>query len=689
MTRKPDPLTTPRRLDAKGRAVIPAEIRERATHIKIETFNHTTKKGQFKAFTPPLALALLAALALLCLLCVEEGGATKTGDVYPGTGNWNIANPTTYTNESETIAGNIHILPGGSLIFDNGTLDFTAGAAIVIQDELTFKTSLLKNDHGIITIDHQHRATFLNSQLLNIGGPVNVGSYRMTVKGCTLTDCTFELRNGQKTFRFVNNSMTGTNNLVNFATNALRIHDTTANSKINIFNNTFDGQESLAGPAIEEGLNVANAAGLVLDGNTWIDWSIGLKLTGSGNLSVNNETFLESTGGVWRAGEWWESLTLINTTWFNVTGQELAVYYNNTGPRGVAVDIYNSEIYWGRTTFEDGTIINQYFSLNVTVQDADLIPLPTARVLAYETTGAQVLNITTNQQGVASWLWFRVLEDAEERNPFKIVATYQGQTLTQAVEIAGSGNFTATLPAPAVRTFRIAFFNAFTGIGENADLLRIYYQMPGNGWTRTDREATFDNITFGNVVRFQVRDYFNYIVSTVNVTATSRAYYFVDIPVPLATLHLENVFNLTTFEVFRGEQKITLYGTEIQIIADFEGLGGIPYRIHWAATTEVLKNGTTRTIKEGNYTFAALAGTGNAQIIQDLGVKMTARYSAQTPNEGSQPPPWTLAFWMKTEAGQALAALMGLGAVVLALFLRSSEIADKITDKKAERREGD
>ena len=91
-------------------------------------------------------------LALMMIWTLSEGAeATKTGDIYSGSGDWFITNETIYRNESVVVDGNIFIHHSGSLVFDNSTIDFTntvGNTLITIENTTQFiNANISENDH--------------------------------------------------------------------------------------------------------------------------------------------------------------------------------------------------------------------------------------------------------------------------------------------------------------------------------------------------------------------------------------------------------------------------------------------------------------------------------------------------------------------------------------------------------------
>lgn len=63
-----------------------------------------------------IGIAIVMICGLFSAIGISENAtATKTGDIYSGSGDWTISNPTVYTNEIFSVYGNISIAAGGSL----------------------------------------------------------------------------------------------------------------------------------------------------------------------------------------------------------------------------------------------------------------------------------------------------------------------------------------------------------------------------------------------------------------------------------------------------------------------------------------------------------------------------------------------------------------------------------------------
>jgi len=117
-----------------------------------EGFNGPQAERHNKGIGREIMFPLLLPLFLLFLLggLSNDAGATKTGDIYPGSGDWVIAQATVYRNESETVDGNINIEATGSLIFDNGSIEFAVdGMTITAIGSYTFINANITCSDGI------------------------------------------------------------------------------------------------------------------------------------------------------------------------------------------------------------------------------------------------------------------------------------------------------------------------------------------------------------------------------------------------------------------------------------------------------------------------------------------------------------------------------------------------------------
>jgi parallel beta-helix repeat protein len=73
-----------------------------------------------------ILMALFGVLTFVAIVMVTpHATAWQTGDVYSGSGNWNINNPTVLAQQTVTVTGNVNINNGGSLTVCNGGITFS------------------------------------------------------------------------------------------------------------------------------------------------------------------------------------------------------------------------------------------------------------------------------------------------------------------------------------------------------------------------------------------------------------------------------------------------------------------------------------------------------------------------------------------------------------------------------------
>ena len=332
------------------------------------------------------------------------------------------------------------------------------------------------------------------------------------------------------------------------------------------------------------------------------NYTTAFEVTGNNVLFLNNTftNFTEHGIGCYSV----DNITIRQNTFVNVT-TDLVLY-----------DCTNS-------TVED---TRDLWYLSITLLDALRQPISGARVYLFDRDNKALSDHLTDSDGKVSWL----LVD-EDDSPITIVAEKHGNLAETTVSILSSTDVTLIMrDYIPTATFHTHFFNTFTGLGEDAELLKVYYRVEDGPWVRTSGTWSLQH-ALGTEVDVQVRDYYDMTVSDLSVTLSNLTDYHLDFSIPLATVHLENTLGLNEFTVFRhgSEQSIEILGTEFRVIAAYEGNSTILYTVSWKNTTlNHPENGTEMFIENGSFSFTAEASDGDPHILQNVGTYIEPMYEA-------------------------------------------------------------
>jgi len=544
---------------------------------------------------------------------------TKSGDIYSGVGDWTITQPTVYRNESETVAGDIHINVGGSLIFDNGTLDFSVAAPDVnIDGSCDFINANLTNAAGETTYHINTDTTFILCEISKIDTYFlnfpSAGTYR--VISSNLYSCGVYAYGSSATDLVVSNCVIHPEVEGIFAVDI---------DSLVIKNSIIEDPIKRGTP---QGISCNGEITTTISGNEIRNFTTALYFNDDVPDAIDNNTFENATRGVDIDLTTNPTLKINNGTFTNIT-------YPINGNKGSSwrVEFYNcSGIPEGSVNY--GDLRNRHYGIyvfsHITILDVHLNALQGAQIVLRDRFDNEIFNGYTDLQGQATYIPILIEEDYRAYNPQDLIVNFKEVTFNDLVNITKTENRTISLETPWVFDFHIKFFNSFTGFGEDANLLKIYYNT-GGGWVRAPESYfTVSTTQIGDTVQIQARDYFDYVVDTQEITITGVRTIIVDFGIPIAVLHLDNEYDISQFNVSRNGVTYALMGDEMRIIAAEVGNSTLEYEISWVNTTVVLENGTTRTIPNGSWAITAEAEEENNHILANIGVKMKPTYSTDT-----------------------------------------------------------
>ena len=332
------------------------------------------------------------------------------------------------------------------------------------------------------------------------------------------------------------------------------------------------------------------------------DYTTAFEVTGSDVLFLNN-TFENFTGpGIGAYST--DGIGVRENTFINITTD--LVLYECTNPT-----VANNRDLW---------------YLSIRLLDALRQPINAAKVYLFDRGNNPLTDHVTSSEGIVDWL----LIDQDD-SPITIVAEKHGNLAETSVSILSSTNVTLIMrDYIPTATFHLHFFNSFTGLGEDSELLKVFYSISGGSLIRTSGSWSIQH-SLGTIVDVRVMDYYDMIVSSTSVTLSNVTDYHLDFSIPLATIHLENTLGLTEFSVHRigSEHTMEILGLEFRVIAAFEGNSTHLYEVSWENTTLTdPENGTEMYIENGSFSFTAEASDGQDYVLQNVGTHIEPKYDA-------------------------------------------------------------
>jgi len=365
-----------------------------------------------------------------------------------------------------------------------------------------------------------------------------------------------------------------------------------------------------------------------------------------GSLFLNHSSISNVEGSIslGQADEWIIHSTFIAdanfTTAFEVTGNDI-LFLNNTFENFTshAIGAYSVD----GITVRENTFVNvttdlvlyectnstvennrDVWYLSITLLDALRQPISAGNVYLFDKDNSPLTSHVTDATGMIAW----VLID-EAVSPITIVAEKHGILAETTVSIMSSTMMTLIMrDYLPTATFHTHFFNSFTGLGEDAELLKIFYAVNGGSWIRTSGIWSVQHV-LGSTIDVRVMDYYDMVVSSISIIVSNVTDYHLDFSIPLATVHLENTFGLAEFSVCRigSSHTMEIRGTEFRVIAAFEGNSTHLYEVSWENTTlPDPKNGTEMFIENGTFSFTAEAADGKPYVLQNVGTYLDPVY---------------------------------------------------------------
>ena len=374
-----------------------------------------------------------------------------------------------------------------------------------------------------------------------------------------------------------------------------------------------------------------------------------------GSLFLNHSTIADVDGhiGLGQSDEWIMHSTFISdesyTTAFEVTGSDI-LFLNNTFENFTdhGIGSYSTDgIEVRENTFVNVTTdLVLYDCTNPTVSDnVDLWylsvklldalrrPISSANLYLFDKDDRLLSGHLTGSGGTIEWI---LIDEAD--SPITIVAEKHGNLAESTVSILSSTNVTLIMrDYIPTATFHTHFFNTFTGLGEDAELLKVFYSVNGGSWVRTSGSWSIQH-ELGIQVDVRVLDYYDMEISSATVMISNVTDYHLDFSIPLATIHLENTLGLDEFSVQRigSSSSMKILGNEFRVIAAFKGNSTHLYEVSWEnSTLTEPENGTEMVIENGSFSFTAEASEGQDYVLQNVGTYIEPKYDAiiSTPSE--------------------------------------------------------
>jgi len=374
------------------------------------------------------------------------------------------------------------------------------------------------------------------------------------------------------------------------------------------------------------------------------------------------------------------NILLLNNTFLNFTDHGIGAYSvdNITVRENTFINVTTDVILHDCTnTIVEGN--RDFWYLSITLLDALRQPISVANVYLFDKDNDALSNHVTDSAGQVSWL----LID-EDDSPITVVTEKHGNLAETTISILSSTYVTLIMrDFIPTATFHVHFFNSFTGLGEDAELLKVYYRKDAGVWIRTSGTWTIQH-SLGIMVDIRVMDYYNMTVSEDSITISNLIEYHVDFSIPLATVHLENTLGLNEFTVVRhgSSQTMRIVGNEFRVIADYEGNSTILYTVSWENTTlNDPENDTEMFIENGSFSFTAEASDGRPYILQDVATFLDPEYETVISSPSSE--------WWESKKIQKYLVIAGIiSAIILPItVVRTMEWWKKKLELQARRME--
>ncbi len=424
--------------------------------------------------------------------------------------------------------------------------------------------------------------------------------------------------------------------------------------------------------------------------------------TFAGGFLFLNHTSVSNVEGhiaLGQSNEWVMHSTFMGddsyTTAFEVTGDDI-LFLNNTFENFTdhGIGSYSTD----GITARENTFINittdlvlydctnsivsnnrDLWYLSITVLDVLRQPINAANVYTFDRDSNALTDHVTDSGGTVEWIR---IDEAD--SPITIVAEKHGNLAETTVSVMSSTNVTLIMrDYLPTATFHTHFFNSFTGLGEDAELLKVYYSVNGDPWVRSSGSWSLQH-ELGTIVDVRVMDYYNLEISSASVDISNVTDYHLDFSIPLATVHLENTLGLSEFMVHRIGSLISknILGTEFRVIAAFEGNSTHLYEVSWENTTVTnLENGTGMIIENGSFSFTAEASDGQDYVLQNVGTHIDPVYDATISSGPTQE-------WWESKKIQKYLVIAGIiSAIILPITMfRTMEWWRRKLEKQTQRR---
>ena len=386
------------------------------------------------------------------------------------------------------------------------------------------------------------------------------------------------------------------------------------------------------------------------------NYATAIEMTGDDFLFLNNnfENFTDHAIGAYSS----DGIIVRENTFVNIT-TDLVLY-----------DCTNSTIATNR----------DLWYLSITLLDALRQPIRGGKAYLFDRENTVLSSHVTDSEGHIEWI---VVDELD--SPISIVAEKHGNLAETTISITSSMNVTLILrdyiPTAAFHTH---FFNVFTGLGEDAEFLKVYYSVNGDPWLRSSGTWSIQH-TLGGTVDVRVLDYYDMTVSEISIVLSNVTEYHLDFSIPLATVHLENTLGLEEFSVYRigSTASMAILGTEFRVIAAFEGNSTHLYEVSWENTTLTdPENDTEMTIENGSFSFTAEASDGQDYVLQNVGTHIDPVYDATISSSPTEE-------WWESKKIQKYLVIAGIiSAIILPISVfRTMEWWRKRLEMQTQRRE--
>ena len=635
-------------------------------------FSFFVSKTSKTAIYPPLFMLIFLFILVFITHNASAGGS---GDYPPpASGNWDINVPTSVDNETITLQGSINI--NADFTLDNCSVRFlqTADDQYHISTVLTPDVSIFFMNSEFYDVGGKqlayltiscHHIIFYNSSFQNI----KAGTLRMA--SMDIQKCTFS-------------SFQEGVDIMDFAPCIVE-------------NNTFEDGEgvyfhpSIPHQVISYAMSVQNNR--ILNATTY-----GIKIS---NYDAYNESIAFSQNSISPGGQAY-GLYLISCTEFKFTNCSFSgvesIYANlssdinfsyctlneNGGGDGEiklneAFNIVLWNSYHSHRVVDSISTYQVWWHSTMRIMDFDFYPLSGAYMELEDRFENIWWGYTVPSSGIIDG-YILEEENRTNMNDFLIEVSFNGKTAYRDYQIRWEDNVTFVFDEFKIYKvkFYISFYNSFTGLGEDSQLLRIYYFTEVNPvWKRV---SDFFEIPYirGLNVSIIVQDYFYYTVDEQQITLSYNDTYFIDFGVPLAIIHLDNPW-IDEFSISRIEngESMQIKGSEVKLIASFKGNSSILYHVSWSNTTKKLLNGTTVHIEGGEYTFSAEASAGNVHVVPNISSVIRPTFEKSVPPEEGVP--WYASNEVKMYA--AISGLLGVPLTIFAYYRFSKRVAKEVNKK--------